>query len=152
LVDVFQSHGVGNEGLQLEFALHVAVHVARQFGPALDATEGGTAPDAASHQLEGTGGNLLASAGTPDDYRFAPALVAAFQRRAHDFHVADTFERVIHAAVSQFHDHFLDGAVVIQWIDAVGGAELLGHLEFLGIDINPDDATGLRLDRTQNGG
>src|SRR5690606_13610417 len=139
-------------GLQLEFALHVAVHVARQLGTALDATESGTAPDATGHQLEGTGRDLLASAGNPDDHRFAPALVAALQRRAHDLHVADTLERVVHAAVGQLHDHFLDGTVVIQRVDAVGGAELLGHLEFLGIDVDADDAASLRLDRAQDGG
>ena len=52
------------------------------------------APHPASDQLERAGGDFFASAGHADNHRFAPAPVAAFQRRARiTCDIADAFKR-----------------------------------------------------------
>jgi len=49
-------------------------------------------------------------------------------------HIADPLKRVVHAAVSQFSDPFLDGSGVVSGVEAIGGAELPGDLELGGVD------------------
>lgn len=122
-VDALQRHGMGDEVVQAEFAFQIALHVFRQLGAAAHAAEGGAAPYPAGDQLERTGGDFLPGAGHADDHRFAPALVAAFQRRAHHLDVADALEGEIDAAVGHFHDHVLDRLVEAIRIDAIGGAQ-----------------------------
>src|SRR5690606_28709103 len=80
------------------------------------------------------------------DRRLAPALVAALERRAHEIDVADRLERVVDAAVRQVDDDLLDWLVVVLRIDEVGRAERAGHLLLTGIDVDRDDAAGLRHD------
>jgi hypothetical protein len=88
--------------------------VAGQLGAAAHAAEGRAAPDAPGDQLEGAGGDLLAGAGDADDDGFAPALVAALERRAHHLDVADALEGVIDAAVGEVDDDLLDRPVVVE--------------------------------------
>src|SRR5690606_7727138 len=152
LVDVFQTHGVGDEGIQLELALEVVLDVAGQLGAAFDATEGGTTPDPTGDQLERTGADFFAGTGHPDNHRLTPALVAALQGRAHHVHVADTFEGVVHSAVGQINDHLLNGAVIVFGVNAVGGAQLLGDFELGRVDIDGDDTGRLRLNCTNDRG
>src|SRR5690606_14912775 len=94
LVDVFQSHGMGDEGIQRDLALLRLFHVTGQLGTALDAPEGTAAPYPAGHQLERTGADLLTRTGHTDDGRLAPALVAALQGSAHQLDVAHALEGV----------------------------------------------------------
>ena len=53
LVDVFERHGVGDEGIQRYLAFLCLVHVAGQFGAPLDAAKAAAAPDPAGAELEG---------------------------------------------------------------------------------------------------
>ncbi len=143
LVDLLQRHGVGDEVIEAELTLHVALHIARQFAATAYPAEGAAAPDPTGHQLERTGADLLAGAGHADDDRLAPAFVAALQRRAHHLDVADALEGEVDAAVGQLDDHLLDGLVVVVRVDAVGGAQLAGKCELALVDVDGDDATGL---------
>ena len=45
LVDLFQRHGVGDQVVDLDLALHVPVDDLRYIGAAAGATKGGAAPD-----------------------------------------------------------------------------------------------------------
>src|SRR5699024_755321 len=81
LVDVFQPHGMRDEGIQRDFTLLRLFHITGQLGAALDATEGTATPDPTGDQLERTGADLLPSSSHPDDGGFTPTLVAALQRR-----------------------------------------------------------------------
>jgi hypothetical protein len=83
LVDVVERHGVGDHRVDLDLAVHVPVDDLRHVGAAARAAEGGAAPGPAGDQLERPGGDFLRRPGNADDDRFAPALVRAFQRRAH---------------------------------------------------------------------
>src|SRR5699024_6440052 len=106
-------------GIQRDLTALRLLHVARQLGTALDATEGAAAPDTSGDQLEWTGADFLARSGDTDDHRLTPALVCAFQRGAHQLYVADALEGVIHTAVGHLDDNFLDRLVVVLRIDEV---------------------------------
>src|SRR5690606_13124461 len=104
-VDLIKRHIVRDELVDLDLAVHVLLHITRQLTAAFHTTEGGAAPDTPGHQLERPRGNFFARTGHTDDDRFAPALVAALQRRAHHVDVADALERVIHTTVGQVDNH-----------------------------------------------
>src|SRR3546814_14009959 len=72
LVDIFQAHGVGDEGIQRNLALRGHFHVAWQLGATAYAAKRRTAPDAPGPQLERTGGDFLTGSGHAADHRFAP--------------------------------------------------------------------------------
>ena len=141
---------MGDEGVQRDFALLRLVHVARQLGAALDAAEGRAAPDAAGDQLERTGADFLAGTGHADDHALAPALVCAFQRGAHQLHVADALEAVVDATVGHFDDHFLDRLVVILRVNEISCAQFTGYIELGRVDVDGNDAAGLGHLRTDD--
>jgi hypothetical protein len=68
------------------------------------AAEGGAAPHPAGHELKRPRRNLLAGAGNADNDALTPAAMAAFQRRAHELHVAHAFEGVVGAALGHIHE------------------------------------------------
>src|SRR6185312_10932320 len=114
----------------------------------LDAAERRAAPDPPGDQLERPRADLLPRAGHADDDRLAPALVAALQRRTHHVDVADALERIVHATTGELDDHLLDRRIrIVADVDAIGGAQRLGHREFLRVTVDRDDAPGLRHHR-----
>jgi len=56
------------------------------------------APHPAGHELKRPRRNLLAGAGNADNDALTPAAMAAFQRRAHELHIAYAFEGAVGAA------------------------------------------------------
>src|SRR6478736_4169682 len=142
-VDLVQWQRLGDEFVDLEIAGKITVHIAGQLRATLHAAERRAAPDPAGDELEWTRRNFLSRAGNTDDRRFAPALVAALERGAHDVDIAYALERKIHAAVGQVDDDLLDRLVVFLRIDEVGGAHGLGHFPLRRIQVDGDDARGL---------
>jgi len=61
LIDVLQLHGVGDEGIQRYFSFLDTLHVARQLVAAPHTSEGGSSPDASSHQLKRPGAQATAA-------------------------------------------------------------------------------------------
>ena len=98
LVDVGERHRVGDHRVDLNLAVHVPVDDLGHVGAAAGAAEGAAAPDASGDELERPRRDLLAGAGDADDDALAPAAMAAFERDAHQFDIADAFERVVGAA------------------------------------------------------
>src|SRR5699024_3360229 len=147
LVDSGKRHFVGDELVDLDLAIHVALDIAGQLAAALDAAESRAAPHPAGNELERPGRDFLAGTGHADNDRLAPALVAALQRLAHDVDVADALERVIDAAVGQVDDDLLDGVIVVFGVDEIGGSELTCQIELVGVDVDGDDALGAGHDR-----
>src|SRR5690606_18210710 len=110
VVDLVERHGVRDQVVDIDALVHVPVDDLRYVGTTTGATEGGAAPGTAGHQLEGARGNFLAGPGYTDDDTLSPALVCALECLAHDVHVADALEAVVHAA-GHLHngvDHVLD--------------------------------------------
>src|ERR1035438_9244591 len=68
---------------------------------------------------------------------------SAFQRRAHHIDVADTFERIVDAAVGQIDDNLLHRPIVFFRIEAIGSSERPGHGKLICIGVDRDDAAGL---------
>ncbi|MNP56957.1 hypothetical protein D3C76_1517320 [compost metagenome] len=66
--------------------------------------------------------------------------MAALQCRTHQLHVADALEGVIHAALSEIDDDFLNWFVMLFWIYEVRRAQRHCNLAFSGIDIDCDNA------------
>src|SRR5688500_3292288 len=139
-IDVLQPHVVSDKSIEFEFSVKIALDIARQFSAALHPAKSRAAPDAARHQLERAGAYLFACTGNTDYDGLAPTLMAAFQGRAHDFDVADTFERKINAPARQFNDHILNRLVVIPGIHYIGRAQLTCDSKFFGIDVDCDNA------------
>lgn len=79
LVDLGHLEVVRDELVNHQLLVHVLGDEGGHAVAGLPATEGGALPDAASHQLEGAGADLLSGAGHPDDGGHAPALVARLQ-------------------------------------------------------------------------
>src|SRR6478609_4056874 len=142
-VDLVQRQTVGNERIELNFARHRIFYHARQLGAAFDAAKGRTAPDATGDQLERTGFDLLPGSGHADDDAFAPALVAALQRRTHHVDVTDALEAEVDAAVGEVNNHLLHRLVVVVRVDEIGRAHFSGQLEFLRVGIHGQNASGL---------
>src|ERR1700716_1655014 len=140
IVDLIQWQHFGDHFVDLDLAVEIAVHIARQLRTAFDAAECRAAPDATGNQLERTGRYFLTCTGDTDDDRFAPSLVTRLQGRAHHVNVADALERVVDAAVGQIDDDLLNGLVVVFGVDVVGRAERLGHGPFARVEIDGDDA------------
>ena len=92
LVDVFQRHGMRNEFVNLDAAIHILIDHARKLRTPFAATERRAAPDSSGHELEGPGAYFLSGAGDADDYGFSSAFVRAFQRGTHEIDVAHALE------------------------------------------------------------
>ena len=122
VVDVFQPHGVGDKGGQLDALGHGIFHHAGQFAAALDPAKSTAQPATAGDQLEGAGGNFLPRTGHDDDDALPPAPVGALQRSAHDIDVANALKAVVHAPAGHLHNHLLNGALVVFGVDAIGRA------------------------------
>ena len=76
--------------------------------------------------------------------------MAALQRRTHHVHVANALKGIIHTAVGEFDNHFLNGVVVVLGVDEIGGAELPGQC-FLGrVGVDSNDALCLGHHRALN--
>src|SRR5471032_184915 len=150
LVDIFQAHGVGDEGIERNFAGFGHFHVAWQFGTAQHATKRQAAPDATGNQLERTGGDFLAGTGHADDHRLAPTFMAALKGCTHQLHVADALEGKVDAAIGHVDDDFLDRAVEVFRVYAVGGAQLFGDFELGRVDVDGDDSRSLGFHRADH--
>jgi hypothetical protein len=113
--------------VHLEIAIHVICHEARQLRPALHTPECASLPHAARHKLERTRGDFLARGRDADDDALAPALVARFERGAHDVDVARAVEGVVAAAVRHLDEFVLDALFAdFSRVDEIRGAEFLG--------------------------
>src|ERR1700716_2234051 len=99
LVDVLERHFVRDEIIDVDLAVHIPIDYLRYLRSSAHAAECSSLPDASGHQLKRSSADFLARSGHADDDRHSPAAMAAFQRLTHEFHVADTFETIIRAAV-----------------------------------------------------
>src|SRR4029077_9647686 len=104
LVDLVESHLMRDQIVDVDSAFHVPVDDLRHVRAPRRAAEGGSLPDAAGDQLEGSRRDFLAGAGAADNDTAPPAAVGAFERLTHDIDVADALEAVIGAALRQIHE------------------------------------------------
>src|SRR5882757_469139 len=131
-----------DEIVDVDLAVHVPIDDLWYIGAAARAAECGPLPHAPRDQLEWTGRNLLAGARDADNHRDSPAAVAALQRLAHQIHIADAFETIIGAAVSECDQVGHEIAADFLRIDEVRHAEFLGKRLAARIQIDADDFVG----------
>ncbi len=134
-----------DERVELNVATHGVFHHSRQLRAPAHTAKGAAAPDPAGHQLEWACRNFLAGARHTNDDAFAPTLVAAFQRGAHDVDVANALKTEVHAAIRHLDNDILNGFAVVLGVDAVGGPHHFGQPEFVAIHVNANNAAGLGL-------
>src|SRR5947209_14565501 len=142
LVDLVERQLIGDQIVDVDFALHVPVDDFRHVGAAPRAAEGGSFPDAAGYQLEGPRRDFLAGAGDADNDADPPAAVGAFERLAHDIDVADALEAVIGAALRQVHEKGDEVTLNLLRVDEMRHPEFLGHFPSLWIEVDTDDHVG----------
>ena len=138
--------------VDFELALRARLDQLRDVDPRLVPPKGRALPDPARDQLEGPRGDLLARGRDPDHHGLAPALVAAFQRGAHDLDVAHALEGVVDAAdvVRLALRHLDDGLLhclslgELLGVQAVRGAPLLRAGKLALVDVDRDDPRGPR--------
>src|SRR5665213_1751946 len=140
VVDLVERHGVGDEVVDVDLAVHIPVDDFRDIGAAARAAEGGAAPDAAGDEMERARGDFMTGRRDADDDRFAPAAVAAFERLPHDVHIADAFKGEIGAALRDVDDglHDFVFADLIR-VDEMRHTEFLGHGALARISVDADD-------------
>src|SRR6056297_3411669 len=142
LVDAFEAQRVGDHRVDLDLSLHVPVDDPRHVRAPPRAAEGGAAPGPAGHQLEGPGGNLGSGGCDPDDDALAPALVGAFERRAHDAHVPGRVESVVRTPLREVDEMGHQIALHLGGIHEIGHAEPLRHRHLVGVEVDADDLVG----------
>src|SRR4051812_22690545 len=126
----------------VDFAVHVPIDNFRHVAPALRAAERRALPHAAGHELERPRFNFLPRARNADDHRHAPALVAAFERLAHDLDVAYAFKAVVGAAFRQIDEVSHKVALDFFWIHEMRHAEFLGERLARCVEIDTDNHVG----------
>ena len=124
-VDAIQRQGVGDQIVDVDFAVHVPIDDFRHVRATACTAECGAFPDSTSDKLERTGGDFRARRRDADDDRHAPALMGGFQRLAHGSDVADGLERVIGAALGQL-DQVVDDIIAANF----AGVDEMGHTKF----------------------
>src|SRR5829696_1723022 len=139
-IDLFQRHGVRDEVVYVDLALHVPVHDFGHVGAAPGTAEGATLPDPSRDELERARGDLLPRPGHPDDHRDAPAPVGALQGLAHNVHVADALEGVVCPAAGQVDEIRDEVTLPIVRVDEVCHTEFLGEFPLRRVDV---DAYGI---------
>src|SRR5208282_5962858 len=139
IVDLFERHLMGNQIVDVDFAVHIPIDDLGHIRAAACTAEGRALPDAPRHELERPRADLLTRSGDADDDRYAPAAMATFQGLAHQVDVADAFEAVIGPAIGQRHQMRDQIAADLLGIDEMRQAEFLGQRLAGGIQINADD-------------
>src|SRR5271168_2940723 len=149
VVDFRERHGVGDQAVDVDLALHVPVDDLGHVGASACTAEGRAFPHTARHKLERTRRDFLSGSRHADDDALAPTSVRAFERLAHGVNIADAFEGEIRATAGQIHDR-LHNLVATDFIgiDEMRHAEFLRHLGFGGIEIDADDLVGTHHSRT----
>ena len=77
--------------------------------------------------------------------------MAALQGRAHQVHITDALERVVHAAARELDDDVLDRFVIVVRVDRVRRPELFRELELVLVDVDRVDAAGFGHDGALDG-
>lgn len=142
-VDVTEVDLVGDVGVDLELAGHALLDELGDLRAGLEATEGGTHPDTAGDELEGAGGDLLASASDTDDDTLAPTNVASLESSAHDLDVTGAVEGVVDTTTGHLNENLLDGgATVVRGVDEVSDSEGGGKLLLVVVEVDTNDLLG----------
>jgi len=143
LVDLFEWEGEGDELINLESAIEVALDKAGHLSAALDTSKGRSLPDTSGHKLERSRGDLLAGRSDSDDDTLSPSLVTGLQSSSHGVDVSNGLKGVIKTTISQVHEDLLDGsAFVILGVHTLCATQLESKIELGGVEINSDDTGG----------
>src|SRR5476649_1518686 len=140
-IDAFERQRVRDQIVDIDLAFHVPVHDLRHIGTSARTAERRALPFTARDQLERARADLFARRCHADDERLTPALVRAFQRLAHHLRVADTFERIVRAAIGELND-VVDHIRHFVRVDEMRHAELLRELYAARVDIDAYDLVG----------
>src|SRR3546814_20602794 len=91
-IDIIKRHGVGNQVVNIDLAVHIPVDDLGHVSPAPRAAKGAPLPYAAGDEMERPGGNFLASFGNTADDAFTPDAMASFPPLAHYVRLAGATE------------------------------------------------------------
>mmetsp|Transcript_35090 Transcript_35090/g.84997 ORF Transcript_35090/g.84997 Transcript_35090/m.84997 type:complete len:389 (+) Transcript_35090:125-1291(+) len=136
---------MGDKMVNWQFSLQVTLHQNGHITTTLETTKGSSLPYTTSHQLEGSGGNLMTRSGNSNHARFSPSTVSTFQCRPHHIDVPRTIERIVHTPWCHFSsNNLLNGLVNLGWtgINAIGCAQFLGHFKLVRINVNGNNLAG----------
>jgi hypothetical protein len=103
-IDFFKRHGVGNEIVDIDLAIHIPIHDFGHVSTAACATEGRAFPLPTGDELKWAGADFSARFGDTNDDALAPALMGALQRLPHHLGIADAFEAVISTTIGEFNN------------------------------------------------
>src|SRR5579862_4246384 len=101
VIDLRQRELVRDQIVDVDLVVHIPIDDPRNIGPPPRPAESSSLPDPTRHQLERPRLDLLPRAGDADDDGNAPTAVTTFERLSHYIDIADAFEAVVGAAISQ---------------------------------------------------
>lgn len=107
----------------------------------LEASKGGSFPNAASHKLERASLDLVPRSCNSNHAGHAPPAVAALKRSSHHLYIAGAIEAVVHSPLR--HDTsnvLLDRNIQLLWVDKICSPKASCDLVLGVVDINADDA------------
>src|SRR5579872_861982 len=142
VIDLVERHGVGDQVVDIDLAVHVPIDDARHVGAAARPAKGGALPDAPGDELERPRRNLLAGAGDADDDADPPAAMTAFKRLTHRRDIADALEAVIGAALGEVDEIGHEVALDLLRVDEMRHAEFFGERAPRRVDVDTDDHLG----------
>mmetsp|Transcript_23089 Transcript_23089/g.34489 ORF Transcript_23089/g.34489 Transcript_23089/m.34489 type:complete len:285 (+) Transcript_23089:397-1251(+) len=142
-IDVVEVHIVSHVRINHHLTVHVSIDQSRNLGSTLVSTKRSAFPDAASHQLEGSSGDFLASRSHTNDDTLAPTDVGRLQCGSHDPHISGAIEGVVDAATSHLHQDLLNRLVVVLGVHKLVRTKVAGKSELVGVQVDGNDALGL---------
>mmetsp|Transcript_3536 Transcript_3536/g.8437 ORF Transcript_3536/g.8437 Transcript_3536/m.8437 type:complete len:365 (+) Transcript_3536:219-1313(+) len=134
---------VCNEVIDVERTIEHSADKPWNIRATLEASKGSSLPNSACHELEWPGANFMTRCSNTDDARYSPTTVAALQCGSHDIHISRAVETVVDTPIGHGSGNmFLNRDIKFFWINTIGGAQLFGNFELLGVDIDGDDFGG----------
>src|SRR5580693_10051106 len=127
IVDALERHLVRDQRINGDLAVHIPIDDLWNVRAPPRPTERCALPYPTCHELEGTCLYLLPCPGDTDDNRNTPAAMTTFERLAHQLHVANAFEAVVGATVSECHQMSHQVCASLFGVDEMCHAELLGQ-------------------------
>ena len=122
-----------NQIIDIYFSIHIPVDNSRYLCSTPGTTKSSASPHSASHHLKRPGGYLSTCRCDTNNDTFAPALVAALQRLALYFQIADTLNAVVCTAPRKIDQMRNQVTFYLVRIYKMGYAELFTQRLTLGI-------------------
>ena len=139
VIDLIKAEFMGDHRVYFDLAIHIPIHDFRHIRPTRRPAKRRAAPHPARDQLERPRTDLGTRRRHPDDDAFAPSLMGRLKGCAHHRHIAGGVKGVICATTGQLDKMGDQITLYLGWVDKIGHAKPLAHLDLASVQVNPND-------------